>query len=192
MKTLNFGLRRLKRVRKYSILNRLVFWHTEFFHQPFDALSPENTHQIVFHGNKELRGARIPLSACPPPQLVVYSPSFVAFGANYMQATHFFHFCRLLLAWRIPAQDNIHTATSHIGCHGYSSQTPGLRNNLRFLFMVFCVENVMGNSFCLEQFAEILVFLYRHGAHKQGLALFVPRFNFPDHGAKFSLFCTLN
>ena len=70
-------------------------------------------------------------------------------------------FCRLVLdprelGFKVSAQHNIGSTTRHIGCDGDHTRTASLRNNLRFLFVVFSVQHLVLDARLLEVVRELL------------------------------------
>ena len=67
--------------------DRLVLSQTHFLDQAADALTAEQAHQIILHGEEELGGAGVALTARAAAQLVVNTAGLVALRADDVQAS---------------------------------------------------------------------------------------------------------
>src|SRR5208282_4592076 len=76
-------------------LDRDAFRHSEPVHHGLHALAAENTQEIVFEREEESRGAGIALAASAAAKLIINAASFVALGAENVQAAHGDHFIML-------------------------------------------------------------------------------------------------
>ncbi len=65
---------------------------------------------------------------------------------------------------------------------------PGLRHDMRFAFVIFGVQHFVLNAHLLQDAGEMLRFLNGNGAHQNGLAFFVQRFDFFGGVAKLLVF----
>src|ERR1700674_5981056 len=63
-----------------------AFGHAEAVHEGFDAFAAKDAHEIVFEREEEARRAGVALAAGATAQLIVDAASFVAFGAENVQA----------------------------------------------------------------------------------------------------------
>ena len=82
----------------------------------------------------------------------------------------------------VAAQHDIRTTAGHVGGHGDGAELTGLGHNLRFLFVVFGVEEVVLDALPGEELAQQLVFLDAHGTHQYRLTLFMALLDLSDDG----------
>ena len=80
----------------------------------------------------------------------------------------------------VAAQDDIGTASGHVGGNGDGPEFTGLRDDLRFLFMELGVQNDVLDALPLEHAGEQLGFLDGDGADQDRLALLVAFLDLPD------------
>ena len=152
-------------------------------HQPGQhILLTKNPQQIVVEAEVEARQTGITLTPRTPTQLVVDAAAFVPFGAEYEQASggpNRFplgqHFASDPLdggitlrtfgqigqfignpGFEIAAKLNVRAAPGHVGGNRHRPQSPGLRNDMRFLFMEPGIEHAVRNAFLLQEFRQKL------------------------------------
>ena len=93
---------------------------------------------------------------------------------------------------RIAAEQDVRAAAGHIGGDGDLVELTGLRDDLRFLGVVFGVEHLMPNAAAAEQFGQVFAPLDRNRADEQRLAGLVHRLDLAHHGAELPLLGGIN
>ena len=101
MHGLDLALSAFDSLGHHARLNRHVVGRAGFFHHVADgihAIAAEQTHEVVFEREVELREARVARAAGAATQLVVDASALVALGADNGQATRTAHLFLLALA----------------------------------------------------------------------------------------------
>ncbi|RMV05524.1 hypothetical protein ALP17_05450 [Pseudomonas savastanoi] len=173
--TFHFALRFFDGVGHHAVLDSLTGLHAQRLHEILHAVRGEDTHQAVFERQVETAGTGVTLAAGTATQLVVDTARFVALGGNNVQATRFDHLlmaflpvsldlCDLLrgrifqigdLYFPVTAQQDVGTATRHVGSNGQSTRTTGLRDDFCFFFVELGVQNLVIDAFLLEQVGHV-------------------------------------
>jgi hypothetical protein len=159
----------------------------------------------------EFRPAGVALTARTAAQLIVDAPAFVAFGTDDIKAAGFqgdfllrFDIGAnggfLILGQRaaarfflegearfgVAAELNVGPAARHVGGDGDRVRHAGLRDDQRFLFVVFGVEHLRRDLLVLaQQIGEHFRFFDGHRAHQDRLAARVTLFDQLDNGGVF-------
>ena len=82
----------------------------------------------------------------------------------------------------VAAQHDIGTTAGHVGGHGNGPELARLGHDLGLLLVVLGVEQIVADALLGQHPAQQLVLLDGHGAHQDGLALFVALLYLADHG----------
>ncbi len=88
-----------------------------------NAARAEQTHQVVFERDEELRRTRVALASGASAQLAVDTAAFVAFGADDGQTSGLLDFGREL---------DVGTAARHVGGDGHLPGASGFGHDLGF------------------------------------------------------------
>ena len=67
--------------------DRLILRQTHLLDQTADAFAAEQAHEVILHGEEELRGTRVALATGASAQLVVNTAGFVTLCTNDLQST---------------------------------------------------------------------------------------------------------
>src|SRR5690606_22640155 len=119
-------------------------------HQARDAVRAEETHQVVFEREEELRAARIALTAGTAAQLAVDAPRLVALRTDDVQATrlHHLYFVAVRIAYHgglrlayAVAQLDVGTAAGHIRRDRDRALLARERDDLGFALVVLRVQH---------------------------------------------------
>src|ERR1700722_16360857 len=81
-------LRLFDAARNHFRFDGYAFGHAEAKHQRLDALAAEDAHEIVFERKEEARRTGVPLTTGATAKLIVDAASFMALGAENVQAAH--------------------------------------------------------------------------------------------------------
>src|SRR5207237_5351703 len=134
-------------------------------HQPGDAIGPEQTHQVVFEREEELRGAGIALTSRAPAQLAIDAPRLVAFRADDVQATALHDIGQLVLgvlALRWPrlgdagTELNVGSTSRHVGGDRHRARLSSAGDDLGFALVIVGVEDVVWYCNAVEHARESL------------------------------------
>src|SRR5262249_44655822 len=79
-------LRTLNAIGNHFRFDRHAFGHTEAIHELLDALAAEDAHEVVFKREEKARRTRIALTTSAAAKLIIDAASFMAFGAEDVQA----------------------------------------------------------------------------------------------------------
>ena len=158
--------------------NRFVFVHAQLVHEFGNVFRAENTHEVVFQRQEELRRTRITLTACAAPELVVDAAAFVPFRTDDHQAAQFGYTL---------AELDIRAAAGHVGRNGDHVHLAGVFDDFRFLFMILGVQHVVDDIFFFQELADDFRLADRRRADEDRLARFVALFDFPDDGPVFGV-----
>ena len=212
-------------------------------HHPRQGTRGKQPHEFVIEAQIKTARPRVTLAASATAQLIVDATTFVALGAQHIQATkltHFVAFCfahlgvfthqfrqalvglaprgdvvhrhffecnrqRKLIQQRVgmmavfqhlgtrhplgvATQQNIHTATSHVGGNGDSTHSTRLRNDRRLARVLFGIQHFVFNSTLLQLAGQHFTLFHTHRAHQNRLALFMAGHDVINHRRKFGLF----
>ena len=87
----------------------------------------------------------------------------------------------------IAAQLNIGPATGHVGCNRHRAQLAGIGDNLRLLFVLAGVQNIVLHTGLRQHLRQEFRLLDRGRPHQNRLSLFVGGFDLVHHGLIFFL-----
>ena len=85
----------------------------------------------------------------------------------------------------IAAEHDVRSAPGHIGGDRHGLVPSGLRDDVRLAFVIFGVQDLMGDPLLLEYFRKHFGFLDGDGAYQNRLAALMEFFNLGDNGVKF-------
>ena len=204
--TFDLGLCPFERLVHPRVHNRLAFFQAkrgQHFLKPF---RPEDTHQIVLERQIERRAARVTLTAGTTTQLVIDPTAFVTFRSQNIKATglqHFFLFVRVFrldlftngngiglwigvqcfdhLQLDVAAQLNVGAATGHVCGNGHRAEFARICDDLGFLFVLACVQNVMRNAPFGQHLAEHFGLFDGRGTDQNRLPYRIGFFDLFDH-----------
>ena len=88
----------------------------------------------------------------------------------------------------VATQQNIHTATSHVGGNGDSTHSTRLRNDRRLARVLFGIQHFVFNSTLLQLAGQHFTLFHTHRAHQNRLALFMAGHDVINDRRKFGLF----
>src|SRR5438046_529992 len=97
------------------MLNVFPLLHSKFPHHAGESVGTEETHQFIIERQVKTGGARVPLSTRAATQLIIDTARFMAFSTQHMEAADLLHLFSLRRIWWITAQDDVCSATRHIG-----------------------------------------------------------------------------
>ena len=104
----------------------------------------------------------------------------------------FFYKSLLCKKFGVAAEKNIRTTTRHIRCDRNSAFLARLSDDLRFLFMVFSVKNVVFDFVFQKPSRNLFRFFYRYRTDEDGLPFFVALHNGVDDSFYLALFRGIN
>ena len=145
-----------------AMLNRGVLIHSGPLHKALDALTAETAKGLILQRGIKTRAARVSLSSCPPPKLIINASSFMMLGADDMKSTGLDYLLMFLKPFfmatplRIATENDIHAAPSHVRSHRDRSQMPSLGNNARLALMILSIQHLMRYTRSREKVAQIL------------------------------------
>src|SRR5690554_4055621 len=132
-----FFLSSFDRLGNHTVLNHLSVFHAQAIHILHQSVRPEQTHQIVFQRDKELRRTGVALATGTSAQLAVNPTRFVPFGTHNGQTSGRLDFGR---------QFDVGSPTGHVGGNGYNTLLTGLGHNVRFPLVQLGVQDIMLNA----------------------------------------------
>ena len=142
------------------VLHHLALFHAEPFHDTGDALGTEQTHELIFKRNEELRRARVALTRAAAAQLAVDTARFMALGADDMKTAEFFDAF---------AQLDVGAAPRHVGGDRHRPALTGERDDFSFARVVFGVEHFMRNARHFQHPGKDFRGVHRYRAQKDRL-----------------------
>src|SRR5262249_1813928 len=98
----------------------------------------------------------------------------------------FHHFARHHLG--VASEQNIGSATRHVGGDRHSSETTGLSNDLSFAFVVFGIENVVLNACPFQKPTYKFRLLNAHSTNQHWLAFFFALFDVVQNSGELGFF----
>ena len=172
----DLALRLLDGVGHHAVLDGLTGLHAQRLHEVLHPVGGEDAHQAVFQRQVETAGAGVSLTAGTATQLVVDTARLVALRGDHVQATGFQHLLVTLLpvsldlgdlfggrvvqgghlGLPVAAQQDVGTTTGHVGGDGQCARSTGLRDDLGFFFVVLGVQDLVVDTFLLEQVGHVL------------------------------------
>jgi len=196
---LNTPLCLLKGIGEHAVLDGHPVLHPDLAQDAPDVLRGEQAHQRVVQGDVEAAGARVPLAAAAPTQLVVDTARLVPLRTHDIEATEaldlfivfsprrgdlFQCFGKLFgcgIGAAYPAGTGIEAASEldvgspscHVGGDGDRPLGTGLFDDQGLTGVVLRVEHLVPYPHPLEQEAEHLTFLDRDGTDEDRLPLLV-------------------
>ena len=162
--------------RNHGRLDDVAFLVAHTVHNGRNPLGGEQTHQVVFQRDEELRRARVALTAGTAAQLTVHTPRLVAFGANDGQTAG------LLDAF---AQLDVGTTAGHVGGNRHRACAAGLGHDIGLFLMQLGVQDVVRYAAALEHTAQQFRNLDRGGAHEHRPPGLGQSHNLLDNGIVF-------
>ena len=157
--------------------------------------------QIVFQREIEAGRSRIALPARAATQLVIDAAAFMPLRTDNMEATQRDDLFLIVLALRldlfedrfpailreglitienlleqevrIAAEENVGAATRHVGRDRHGALLTGLRDDFRFLLMIFGIEHIVFHAVTLEVAGEPFGFFDRNRADQHRLSALV-------------------
>ena len=88
----------------------------------------------------------------------------------------------------VAAEQNIHTATSHVGGNGYSTHPTCLSNDWRLACMLLGIQHLVFDPTLLQLAGQHFTLFNTHRAHQDGLAFLMAGHDVVNHRRKFGLF----
>ena len=184
-------------VGDHAVFEGFALLPAQTIHEAPYPRAAEEAHQVVFHGQEELRGARVALAPRAAAQLQVDATRVVAFRAEDEETSRLEDLLLLFLALllhllqdRLPiggaglgdlageelgvaAEDDVRAAAGHVRGDGDGAEAARLGDDLRLLGVMLRVEHVAGHAPPLEAVGEELGLVDGDGAHQRRLARFV-------------------
>ena len=186
----------LDRLRQPFRTDRFAVFEIRIHHLGEQRIRTEDAQQVVFEAQVEPAKPGVALTARTAAQLVVDPAAFMAFGAQHEQSARFEHllplgsdlgldpidfevllgpvlqFAQLVVDPEIDiaAELDVGPAARHVGGDGHRADAPRLRNDMRFAFVLACIEDLVLDAFLSEEFAEHFRLFDRHRADQDRLA----------------------
>ncbi len=154
-------LRALDAARDDAVLERLVIGDLQPFHHRLQAVTAEEAHEVVLHGDEEVAFALVALAARAAAELVVDAARFVAFRTDDAEAAHVGHAF---------AELDVGAATGHVRRDHHRALLAGQRHDLGFLFVLLGVEDAVRDALLGEERAHGFRLLDRGRTDEHGLA----------------------
>ena len=183
--------------------DRFALLQAEARQHRIHALRSEDAHQIVLQAEEELGGAGVALAARAAAQLVVDAPAFVALGADDVEPARGDHLflvggdfgadlgrASASSSWSRTPPSSVLMRMSALPPSWMSvprpamlvamvtvPETPGLRDDRRFLLVIARVQHVVLDLALLQQIRKLLGLLDRGGADQHRLAALLAFFD---------------